>query len=367
MADNETSKITWIAITVALASSIYGISSGKLPTLAETTFSKVHTVVDSIGSKTEPVTMPDSNDAKWVEKGNFGDNGYFVRDADGNGVVYALDTAKPVLAPTTADAGKKFVSYNTSLKTLKFLSETVLPSNSSAYFRSNDSLTSFSSKNLDTSNVTQMAGMFRDNYLLTSLDVSNFNTTKVTGMSTMFSDDRSLTALDVSNFDTSNVMNMSSMFSGAEALTSLDISHFDTSKVVNMYNMFYGDRSLTSLDLSHFNTSNVTEMSNMFSGNSALTSLDLSNFDTSKVKATSKMFSGDKALKTLNLSNFDMSNVTGTTNASNMFSGLSKLETVNLANVKASPIRSDSAFTSNPEDLNATLKTQIANALFTDN
>lgn len=50
-----------------------------------------------------------------------------------------------------------------------------------------------------------------------------------------------------------------------------------------------------------------------------------------------------------------------------MFSGLSKLETVNLANVKASPIGSDNAFTSNPEDLNATLKTQIANALFTDN
>ena len=183
MADNEVSKLTWVAIVVALAGSVYGVSKTQIPALASSVFAKVSNLVgtddtNNAGSETAPVAeKPDSNDAKWVEKGNYGDNGYFVRDADGNGIVYSLDNAKPILAP---NGGSAFTKGSWALKTLKFLNKTILPVNASSYFTNNSSLTSFSSQNLDTSQVTNMSGMFDNNPSLTTLDVSNLNTSKVT-------------------------------------------------------------------------------------------------------------------------------------------------------------------------------------------
>lgn len=72
------------------------------------------------------------------------------------------------------------------------------------------------------------------------------------------------TNLIFKDVDTSNVTNMAYMFYGCKALTSLDVSKFDTSNVVNMLNMFYNCCALTSLDLSGWDTSNVTAMPAMF-------------------------------------------------------------------------------------------------------
>ena len=425
MAHNETSKIAWIAITVALAGSIYGVASGNLPKLAETTLNKANKIVDSIGSKTETVTMPDSNDVKWVEKGAFGENGYFVRDADGNGIVYALDTSKPVIAPSQTADGKKFVNNNKNLKTLKFLNKTVLPEWSSSYFSSNYNLESFSSENIDTSKVTNMSYMFYGNtalktlnisnfntsnvtdmaYMFTgltslaSLDLSNFDTSNVTAMNDMFRYDNALKTLDISNFNTSNVTNMSSMFYGesygdsGRALTSLDLSHFDTSKVTNMSYMFYGNTALKTLNIFNFNTSNVTDMRSMFYGNKSLTSIDVSNFDTSKVQNMSRMFGqlsalktldlshfdtsnvtnmsgmfySDTALETLNLSNFDMSEITDKEGVDDMFAHLSNLKTIKLDNTTASKLdpHLSSVFGSYIIDIDVAMQKQIAGALFT--
>ncbi len=165
---------------------------------------------------------------------------------------------------------------------------------------------------LDTSNVTNMAGMFYYCDKLTSLDVSKFDTSNVTNMSHMFSVCSGLTSLDVSKFDTSNVTDMRSMFSNCTNLTSLDLSKFDTSKVTNMGYMFSICSKLTSLDLSNFDTSNVTNMSNMFSG-CGLTSLDVSKFDTSKVTKMSYMFASCSSLTSLDVSKFDTSKVTDMT------------------------------------------------------
>ena len=41
MADNEVSKITWLAIVVALAGSIYGVSKTRVPTLTNAVFDKI--------------------------------------------------------------------------------------------------------------------------------------------------------------------------------------------------------------------------------------------------------------------------------------------------------------------------------------
>lgn len=54
MADNETSKIMWVAIVVALAAIIYGVASGYLPKLAEDVFKTVQNVINGI--KFEPKT-----------------------------------------------------------------------------------------------------------------------------------------------------------------------------------------------------------------------------------------------------------------------------------------------------------------------
>ncbi len=236
MADNEVSKITWIAIVVALAGSVYGVSKTQIPTLTNTVFDKIGKIV-GVGEANRPES-PNPDDAKWVEKGNYGTNGYFVRDNAGNGIVYALDPKQPVIAPETA----VFTMNNQDLTSLTFLDKTILPKDSHYYFAGNSKLTTFETKNLDTANVTNMSGMFYNMSALTALDVSKFDTSKVTNMSGMFYNTQSLTALDVSNFNTSNVTDVANMFGGrykdGYELTRPDTSKFNTSKMTNVDQMF---------------------------------------------------------------------------------------------------------------------------------
>lgn len=179
----------------------------------------------------------------------------------------------------------------------------------------------------DTSNVTDMSQMFYQCNSLTSLDVSNFDTGNVTKMTNMFGICSRLTSLNVSNFDTSNVTDMAAMFMDCSSLTSLDVSNFDTSKVTNMTNMFNNIR-FSNLDLHNFDTSNVTNMTRMFQYCSGLTSLDLSNFDTSNVTTMNNMFSNCSTLTSINLSNFDTSNVT---DMSYMFAKCADLTSLDLS------------------------------------
>ncbi len=152
---------------------------------------------------------------------------------------------------------------------------------------------------LNTSEVTNMAGMFWECGALPAVDVSGFDTRKVTDMSAMFAECYELTALDVSSWNTSYVTDMSWMFSDCSELTSLDVSHFNTSNVTNMSQLFGGCSGLTSLDVSNFDTSNVTDMSWMFSWCNGLQQLDLSGFNTSKVTNMSCMFNECETLKTI--------------------------------------------------------------------
>ena len=131
-------------------------------------------------------------------------------------------------------------------------------------------------KYLNTSSVTNMAGMFSGCSSLTSLDVSNWATGSVTLMADMFAGCSSLTSLDVSKWDTSSVESMDGMFSGCSSLTSLDVSNWVTGSVTGMGSMFSGCSSLTSLDVSNFDTDKVNIISDMFNGCSSLTSLDMS-------------------------------------------------------------------------------------------
>lgn len=174
----------------------------------------------------------------------------------------------------------------------------IRPINTSCWFAgyTGDSL---DLRNLDTSNVTDMACMFVGSSNLTGLDLSNFNTRNVTDMSHMFDSCDNLTKLDLSNFNTRNVTYMKSMFHSCNNLTKLDVSNFNTSNVTDMSEMFCGCNTLTELDVSNFNTSNVTDMSYMFGCCYALTELDISNFDTRNVTDMAWMFNGCEKLSNI--------------------------------------------------------------------
>ena len=146
---------------------------------------------------------------------------------------------------------------------------------------------------LNTSDVTDMAGMFSNCSGLTSLDLSSFNTSNVQNMERMFNACRLLTTLDLSSFNTSNVTRMNQMFSYCRSLESLELSSFNTSDVTNMGGMFHSCNSLTSLDLSGFNTSNVTDMGGMFYGCNHLETIYASNsWSTVALAYSSYMFYG---------------------------------------------------------------------------
>ena len=121
-------------------------------------------------------------------------------------------------------------------------------------------------KNLNTKEVTDMAGMFCKCRDLSSLDVSGFNTEKVTDMSEMFYECISLKLLDVAKFNIANVKSMSNMFNNCQNLASLNVTNFNTANVTNMQGMFYSCSALTTIYASDkFVTGQVTDGSNMFS------------------------------------------------------------------------------------------------------
>ena len=120
-------------------------------------------------------------------------------------------------------------------------------------------------KNLNTKEVTDMAGMFCKCRDLSSLDVSGFNTEKVTDMSEMFYECISLKLLDVAKFNTANVKSMSNMFYRCNNLDLLNVTNFNTANVTNMQGMFYSCPALTTIYASDkFVTTNVETGSNMF-------------------------------------------------------------------------------------------------------
>ena len=161
----------------------------------------------------------------------------------------------------------------------------------------------------DTSKVTNMRMMFYLCTKLVRLNVSGFDTSNVIYMNDMFGACKSLKELDVSNFNTSNVINMACMFAGCHLIKKLDLHNFDTSGVINMYGLFQYCISLTDLDISNFDTSNATDIHGMFSNCEQLTNIDVSHFNTSKVEDLTCMFSKCLSLTELDLSNFNTSNV----------------------------------------------------------
>lgn len=125
-----------------------------------------------------------------------------------------------------------------------------------------NSLNEIDLSNINSLNITSMAGMFKYSYDLRKINFQNFDTSKVTDMGGMFKCCLNLPEIDVSNFNTSNVVNMSYMFEGCNNLQYLDISNFDMSNVTGTSNMFDGCSSLRSINLGRFDISFEKEFVN---------------------------------------------------------------------------------------------------------
>ena len=129
------------------------------------------------------------NDAKWVTKGDYGTNGKFVVDKDGNAVIYAIDASKPIVFHDMLDENAKLPKA--TLTTLTFQDKVQGDTNSSmfeAFAYSYDNLKTIHNldTNVDTSNVTNMHSMFESSKLTSVGDLSQWNTSKVTNMHGMF-------------------------------------------------------------------------------------------------------------------------------------------------------------------------------------
>lgn len=186
----------------------------------------------------------------------------------------------------------------TDVVTSKATDTSYMFSNSSNIFAFNNEL-----DKMDTSNVTNMAGMFNSMQNLVGL-VIYFDTSNVTNMKSMFKDCNNMLEINVTKLDTSKVTNMDYLFLACRGLTHLDVSNFNTSNVTSMIAMFQFCTGLTSLDLSNFDTSKVTNIDYMFNNCLALTSLDLSNFTITQ-NPYSLIFYLCNALRTVKVTNCD--------------------------------------------------------------
>ncbi len=142
-------------------------------------------------------------------------------------------------------------------------------------------ITEIDVNSLNTTNITNMAGMFRGCTTLSSIPgLSRMKTTGVTDMSRMFQDCKSINTFDLSSFDFSLVANASHMFDGitAEVSGKQTVIHppvISTSSLTNVSYMFANilpppsstnsafGKSIINV-LSKLDVSNVSDMSYLF-------------------------------------------------------------------------------------------------------
>ena len=270
--EQNTNRMWWTIGVIVLG----GLLLGGVSVLAqENILPKIsHAFVKMIDAKDKinPNDAKDKinpNDAKWVQKGDWGTNGKFVVDKDGNAVIYAVDESKPIIFHDMSAENDKLPTDK--LTTLTFQDKVQGDTNSlmrSAFTSTFTNLKTIHNMdtNVDTSNVTDMSYMFIYSQLTSVGDLGKWNTSNVTDMSNMFPQSKLTSVGDLSQWNTSKVTRMSWMFQNSKLTTVGDLSKWNTSNVKYMGWMFY-DSKLTSVgDLSKWNTSKVTNMKYMFYG-----------------------------------------------------------------------------------------------------
>lgn len=88
------------------------------------------------------------------------------------------------------------------------------------------------------STLTSLECFLLDNVSLTSFTTTNWNTTQVTNMKSMFGSCNSLVDINLRNVNVENVTTMQTMFNGCVSLETLDISNWYTPNLTNTSSMF---------------------------------------------------------------------------------------------------------------------------------
>ncbi len=168
-------------------------------------------------------------------------------------------------------------------------------------FRSCKNLQNVDFGDLNTSNVSNMAGLFVGCISLSSiLTFGSFETGNVTDMSLMFAFTPRLQEINLSNFNTQAVTNMAHMFKFSGVRNLNFGANFRTDNVTNMSYMF-AVAVLLKLDISGFNTHRVADMSYMFRGCADISALDLHHIDTSALRNIHGLFENCASLQCLRL------------------------------------------------------------------
>ena len=129
----------------------------------------------------------------------------------------------------------------------------------------------------------------------------------------------------IKNLNTSNVSDMAYMFAGCSNLKSVDLTYMNLQKVEDMSYMFYYCLALNTVYLKGLNTYKVKNMNSMFEFCTSLGYLDLSSFNTQNVQNFQKMFFQCRSLKAIYASPMFVVNITNPTPKADMFSGCFKL------------------------------------------
>lgn len=125
----------------------------------------------------------------------------------------------------------------------------------------------------------------------------------------------------IKNLNTSNVSDMAYMFAGCSNLKSVDLTYMNLQNVEDMSYMFYYCLALNTVYLKGLNTYNVKYMNSMFEFCTSLGYLDLSSFNTQNVQNVQKMFFQCRSLKAIYASPMFVVNITKPTSKADMFSG----------------------------------------------
>lgn len=123
----------------------------------------------------------------------------------------------------------------------------------------------------------------------------------------------------IKNLDTSNVSDMAYMFAGCSELKSVDLTYMNLQKVEDMSYMFHYCLALNTVYLKGLNTYKVKYMNSMFELCKSLKHLDLSSFNTQNVKNFQRMFYECNSLKAIYASPKFVVNVSDLDSKANMF------------------------------------------------
>ena len=123
----------------------------------------------------------------------------------------------------------------------------------------------------------------------------------------------------IKNLNTSNVSDMAYMFAGCSKLKSVDLTYMYSPYVKDMSYMFNNCLSLKTVYLKGLNTSNVEDMKHMFELCINLGYLDLSSFNTQNVEKFQRMFYECNSLKAIYASPKFVVNVSDLDSKANMF------------------------------------------------